>query len=323
MNSYPNPFILERADPYITKGNDGYYYFTASYPAYYSVEKGYDRIILRRSNTVKGLREAKEYTIWKAHNSGEMSRHIWAPEIHFISGSWYIFFAAGEKENIWNIRPFVLRCKGNDPISDEWEEMGKMQATKEDSVSFQGFSLDMTYFEHNSKHYVIWAQIIENSSLFIAQIDPKEPWKLISMPTLLTKPQYPWEMVVHKVNEGASVLKTENKVYVFFSASGTGSEYCMGMLCAENNSDLLDQNSWVKMSEPVFETKDVPGESGPGHNSFVTDENGKLLLVYHARPFEHTEKNCGTFFEESLYDPCRHARIREVRFDKNGEPILK
>ena len=29
---YPNPFILERADPYIVKGSDNYYYFTASYP---------------------------------------------------------------------------------------------------------------------------------------------------------------------------------------------------------------------------------------------------------------------------------------------------
>ena len=29
---YQNPFIEERADPYITKGPDGFYYFTASYP---------------------------------------------------------------------------------------------------------------------------------------------------------------------------------------------------------------------------------------------------------------------------------------------------
>ena len=31
MTLYPNPFITERADPYITRGADGYYYFTASY----------------------------------------------------------------------------------------------------------------------------------------------------------------------------------------------------------------------------------------------------------------------------------------------------
>ena len=320
---YPNPFIVQRADPFITKGNDGFYYFTASYPAFYSVDEGYDRIILRRSKTVGGLSSAEEHTIWKAHEKGVMSKHIWAPEIHFIGGRWYVFFAAGEKENIWNIRPFVLRCKGSDPISDPWEEMGKMQASEGDNSSFSSFSLDMTYFEHNGKHYVIWAEIVGNSSLFMAEIDSSEPWKLVSKPILLSKPEYDWEKVVHKVNEGASVLKTDEKIYVFFSASGTGAEYCMGVLRAESNSDLMNSASWKKSKLPVLETKDLPGEAGPGHNSFVTDEEGKLLLVYHSRPESHLEKKCGTFFEESLYDPCRHARIREVYFDENNVPKIK
>ena len=175
MNTYPNPFIPERADPYITKGPDGYYYFTASYPAFYSVDKGYDRIILRRSKTVTGLREATEYTVWTAHNEGVMSKHIWAPEIHFIGGRWYIYFAAGEKENVWNIRPFVLRCKGSDPIEDGWEEMGRMGKLPEDKMSFENFSLDMTYFRHKGRHYVIWAQIEGDSSLFMAEINEEKP----------------------------------------------------------------------------------------------------------------------------------------------------
>ena len=323
MNTYPNPFIPERADPYIVKGPDGYYYFTASYPAFYSVDKGYDRIILRRSKTVMGLRDAKEHTVWTAHTEGVMSKHIWAPEIHFIGGKWYIYFAAGEKENVWNIRPFVLRCKGNDPINDEWEEMGRMGKTEGDRMSFESFSLDMTYFEHNGKHYVIWAQSEGDSSLFMAEIRAERPWEITTHPILLTKPEYDWEKVVFRVNEGASVLKTEDKVYVFFSASGTGSEYCMGMLYADSDADLMKKESWTKVAEPVLQTEDLEGESGPGHNSFTVDEEGRLLLVYHARPMSHTEKKCGTYFEESLYDPCRHARIKEVKFDENGVPCLK
>ena len=65
MADYINPFIPERADPYITKGDDGYFYFTASYPAFGDAEHGYDRIILRRSKTVAGLNTAEEKTIWK------------------------------------------------------------------------------------------------------------------------------------------------------------------------------------------------------------------------------------------------------------------
>lgn len=320
--TYPNPFIVERADPFITHGADSHYYFTASYPAFGSVDKGYDRIILRRSESVSGLREAKEYTIWTAHKSGNMAKHIWAPEIHNILGKWYIFFAAGDSDNIWNIRPYVLFCDG-DPINDEWKELGKMQASNGDNVSFSSFSLDMTYFEHKGKHYLIWAEIIGDSSLFMAEIDPKEPNKLITKPIMLTKPEYDWEKIKHRVNEGASVLKSGGKVYVFFSASGTGAEYCIGQLCADEDSELMDISSWTKLPYPVLRTEDLVGEAGPGHNSFTTDENGDILLVYHSRPASHLEGECGTYCEESLYDPCRHTRIKKISFDEKGTPILK
>ena len=254
--NYTNPFIPQRADPYVVKGPDGKYYFTASYPAFMNVDAGYDRVILRRSETVIGLAEAEEITIWKAHNEGVMSKHIWAPEIHYIAGKWYVFFAAGEKENVWNIRPFVLMCKGQDPINDEWVEMGKMQATEDDDHSFTEFSLDMTYFENKGKHYLVWAEKLGDSSLFMAEINPQEPWKLTSKPILLTKPEYDWEKVRFAVNEGPAVLKTEDKVYVFFSASGTGEEYCMGKVFADRNSDLMNINNWTKSPEPALQTSD-------------------------------------------------------------------
>lgn len=318
---YANPFINERADPYIVDGEDGYYYFTASYPAYGSVDKGYDRIILRRSNTVGGLASAEEKTIWKAHSSGILSKHIWAPEMHKIGGAWYMFFAAGASDNIWAIRPYVLKCDG-DPYNGNWTECGQMQASSGDTESFRGFSLDMTYFENNGKHYVIWAEIKGDSSLFMAEINPSEPWKLISKPIMLTKPEYNWELVNNRVNEGAAVLKTDNKVYVFFSASGTGSEYCVGRMEADINADLMNINSWKKLSYPVLQTADLSGQSGPGHNCFVKDEKGNLLIVYHARPSSHSDQKCGTYNKDPLYDPCRHTRIKRVAFDGNGDPVI-
>lgn len=321
-SSYSDPFFKERADPYIVKDNSsGYYYFTSSYPAYGSAEKGYDKIVLRRSQTVSGLADSEEKTIWKAHESGKMARHIWAPEMHCIKGTWYMYFAAGDSDNVWNIRPYVLKCSG-DPYTGTWTECGQMQASNGDTSSFQGFSLDMTYFENNGKHYVIWAEIKGDSSLFMAQIDPDEPYKLISSPILLTKPEYNWEKVNNRVNEGASVLKTDSKIYIFFSASGTGSEYCVGRLEADINADLMNTSSWIKLDKPVLKTADLYNQAGPGHNSFVTDENGDLLLVYHARPSSHSYKECGTYSSDPLYDPCRHTRIKRVFFDNDGTPVI-
>ena len=320
-DTYASPFIEERADPYIVDGEDGYYYFTASYPAYGSVDKGYDRIILRRSNTVAGLASAEEKTIWNAHPSGILAKHIWAPELHKIGGSWYMFFAAGASDNIWAIRPYVLKCDG-DPYTGSWTELGQMQASAGDSESFRSFSLDMTYFENNGKHYVIWAEIKGDSSLFMAEIDPAAPNKLISQPILLTKPEYAWELVNNRVNEGPAVLKANGKVYVFFSASGTGSEYCVGRLEADADADLMDVKSWKKLDHPVLSTGNLQGESGPGHNSFVTDEHGDLLIVYHARPSTHAYQACGTYNKDPLYDPCRHTHIRRVLFDADGAPVI-
>jgi GH43 family beta-xylosidase len=318
---YANPFISERADPYIVSDGNGRYYFTASYPAYGSADKGYDRIILRRSTTVAGLAKAEEKTIWKAHSNGIMSRHIWAPEMHYIGGKWYIFFAAGTTENVWAIRPYVLECDG-DPYTGNWKECGQMQASSGDTESFAGFSLDMTYYEHNGKHYVVWAEINGDSSLFMAEIDPSAPYRLISKPILLTKPEYNWEKVNNRVNEGPAVLQTNGKVYIFFSASGTGSEYCVGRLEADADSDLMNVSNWRKLSTPVLETRNLNGESGPGHNCFVTDENGDLLIVYHARPASHSSGECGTYNKDPLYDPCRHTRVKQVTFAADGTPLI-
>ncbi|MGN0485722.1 MAG: family 43 glycosylhydrolase [Acutalibacteraceae bacterium] len=323
MADYQNPFITCRADPYILRAPDDQFYFTASYPAVGSAENGYDRIILRTAKTVAELASAEEHTVWQAHSDGAMARHIWAPELHLIGGKWYIFFAAADKEDIWHIRPYVLRCCGEDPVRDQWEEMGMMRACADDPISFTNFSLDMTYFSHRGEHFLIWAQILNDSSLFMARIDPEKPWQLKEKPILLSKPEYDWEKVVHRVNEGPSVLKTDKKVYIFFSASGTGAEYCIGRLSADADADLMNPESWHKEKEPVLSTSDLEGEAGPGHNSFVTDENGDLLLIYHARPASHLQGQCGTYCKESLYDPCRHTRIKKVSFDENDVPILK
>ena len=78
---YNEPWIMQRADPFICRQGNGKYYFTASVPAY-------DRIVLRRADTLAGIADAEEVTIWQKHASGIMSEHIWAPEVHYIDGMW-------------------------------------------------------------------------------------------------------------------------------------------------------------------------------------------------------------------------------------------
>lgn len=307
---YNKPLISKRADPYVYKHTDGMYYFTASVPEY-------DRIVLRRAKTMKGLAEAEEVTVWEKHESGPMSVHIWAPEIHFIKGAWYIYYAAGDIDDIWAIRPYVLVCDSVDPMQGSFRELGMMQAAENDLFSFQDFSLDMTVFEYMQEWYCVWAEKVNTgkkiSNLYIAKMET--PWKLATEQVLLTTPDYDWERVGFWVNEGAAFLQHGNRVFITYSASATGSCYCIGLLSAEYGANLLDPASWTKGREPVLKTDEVKGLYGPGHNSFVKSEDGeKDLVIYHARQYEEIEG-------DPLYDPNRHTYCLQIEW-KDEMPVF-
>lgn len=307
---YNEPWIIQRADPYVYKHTDGWYYFTASIPRY-------DGIILRRAKSLADLPEAEEVMIWKKHDEGIMSEHIWAPELHYLDGSWYLYFAAGEKDRIWDIRPYILECKDENPLTGTWVEKGKIQSAEEDTFSFEGFSLDATILENKGRRYYIWAEKVgvgtQISNLYIAEMET--PLKLKTVQVLLTTPDYDWERQGFWVNEGPAVLKNQGRIYLTYSASETGVVYCMGMLSADENADLLDPSSWKKERYPVLQSCEDRGIYGPGHNSFTVDEDGEPIMVYHAR----TEKE---IVGNPLYNPNRHAMLMKIRFGEDGAPIF-
>ena len=202
----------------------------------------------------------------------------------------------------------MLECLGNDPVTDLWVERGKVIGA--DPFSFQDFSLDMTVFEHKDDLYCVWAEKVsvgkKISNLYIARM--KSPWELDSQQVLLSSPDYSWERVDFWVNEGAAVLFHGDKIYMTYSASATGACYCMGLLSADADSDLLDPQSWKKEREPVMETMEEAGLYGPGHNSFTQTEDGREIMVYHARQYDE-------IVGDPLYDPNRHAYLAEVKWD--------
>lgn len=306
-----NIWIAQRADPYVYKHSDGTYYFTASLPAY-------DRIMLRRARELEALAQAEETVIWEKHKEGVMGEHIWAPELHYLMGKWYIYFAAGDAEDKWRIRPYVLECTGQDPINDPWEEKGVMRCADEDEFSFRSFSLDATVFENQGKYYYVWAEktgvgkMISN--LYIARLE--SPTKLKTVQVLLTTPDYDWERRGFWVNEGPAVVKHGGRIYLTYSASDTGINYCMGMLSVDEKADMLDPACWQKKRYPVLQSDEERGIFGPGHNSFTVDEEGNPVLVFHAR----TERE---ITGDPLYNPNRHAMLMRFAWSADGEPVFR
>ena len=67
---------------------------------------------------------------------------------------------------------------------------------------------------------------------------------------LLSKPEFPWEQVRYWVNEGPTVLHRNGRLFLTYSAAGTGAEYCLGLLTADENADLLEELAEHRLCEP-------------------------------------------------------------------------
>jgi GH43 family beta-xylosidase len=295
-----NPIVRQRADPHVSRDSAGRYYLAATVPEY-------DRIELRAASTIGALGAATPLVVWRKHETGAMGSHIWAPELHRIDGKWYIYFAAGRADSVWNIRIYALENASPDPLRGAWVEKGQVH------TGWESFALDATTFVHRGRRFLVWAQkdpaIRGNSNVYIA---PMRDATTLSGPAVrLSKPELPWEIVGYWVNEGPAVLFRHGRVFLTYSASATDANYCMGMLVASDTSDLLDPRSWTKSEQPVFRSSAATGQWGPGHNSFTVDASGADVMVYHARSYRDIAG-------DPLHDPNRHTRAQYVRWRADG-----
>jgi len=300
-----NPLVRQRADAQVFLHTDGYYYMTGSVPEY-------DRLVLRRSRTLAGLSTANERVLWRHEKTGPMSGFLWAPELHLIDGRWIMYFAAGPSgggEDVFRIRTFAVVCDGPDAMTGTWTVLGQL------TTPWDSFTLDSTSFVHRGTRYLAWAQrepgIETNSNLYLAPL--ATPLTLAAKPARLAVPTLDWETRGFKVAEAPALLARNGKLFMTYSASATDARYCMGMLTARDDADIMDPAAWTKSPQPVFKSSPAHKVFGPGHNSFTVDERGRDILVYHARDYEAIKG-------DPLFDPNRHTRVQRFRYKPDGTP---
>ncbi len=300
-----NPLVRQRADAQVFLHTDGYYYMTGSVPEY-------DRLVLRRSRTLAGLSTANERVLWRHEKTGPMSGFLWAPELHLIDGRWIMYFAAGPSgggEDVFRIRTFAVVCDGPDAMTGTWTVLGQL------TTPWDSFTLDSTSFVHHGTRYLAWAQrepgIETNSNLYLAPL--ATPLTLAAKPARLAVPTLDWEIRGFKVAEAPALLARNGKLFMTYSASATDARYCMGMLTARDDADIMDPSAWTKSPQPVFKSSPAHKVFGPGHNSFTVDERGRDILVYHARDYEAIKG-------DPLFDPNRHTRVQRFTYKPDGTP---
>ncbi|WP_044481839.1 family 43 glycosylhydrolase [Paenibacillus antibioticophila] len=301
------PIAMNRADPCIAQW-EGTYYFVATNDA-----DGNHSISIREADSISGLVAAEETKILDTEMHDHLKRFLWAPELHGIGGDLYIFLA-GSSGEFGDIQSHVMRLKkgGNPTAAGDWDTPVRVVRRDGSPLCLTGITLDMTVLERKGRLYVLWAQreLVPHdlgSWIYIAEADVREPWKLKSAPVLLSKPDYGWANNQTFVEEGPFALTTDRNIFVTISGALVDATYCVGLLSADSDANLLDPNSWTKGNYPLLASGSVPGEYGPGHNSYVKDEDGTIWSVYHARP--------------GIGQP-RCSGLRRVHFDIDGEPML-
>ena len=275
--TFTNP-VWDGADPWMIKHGDDYVYCLSSN----------NSIIVSKSKYMTQMGELKN--IWRSPAIGWNNNCIWAPEIHFVSGHWYVYYAAGESGPPFiHQRTGVLRSKTDDVFSD-YEDMGMLYTgDTPDELESNVWAIDMTILEHKDKLYAIWSGWLQQQTtdatpqhLYIQEME--NPYTLKGKRVLLSSPEKSWETGgLLNLNEGTEILKNADQVLVIYSCCESWlKEYRQGMLQLKDvDGDLLDPLNWSKKG-PVFQGNDFV--YGVGHCSFVKSPDGtEDWIIYHSK----------------------------------------
>ncbi len=303
------PVAFNRADPCVAIWK-GKYYFIATNDA-----DGNHTLYIREADTLAQLTDAEEILLLDSQTYEGIGGLLWAPEFHEINGRLYIFHAATPGEFFWEESHIMeLREGGNPANRADWSAPRRVVRRDGTDICEAGkeITLDMTCFEWENDYYVVWSQRQFlpkdlGAWLYIAKLNPQEPWKLLTDPVVLSKPDYGWANNHTFVDEGPFALIRGNTLYLTFSSAAVDTSYVVGFLRIEKGMDLLRRENWTKTNYPILTSRSVEGEFGTGHNAYVIDEEGTVWNTYHARPGVKGVRSSG---------------IRRVHFDIDGAPVL-
>jgi len=303
--TFINPLLPSGADPYCFY-KDGYYYYTHTTGR---------NLVLWKAKNISELRTAEKKVIWTPPKTGPYSKELWAPEVMFLRGKWYAYFAADDGKNN-NHRMYVLENASADPMEGEWVFKGQITDVT------NKWAIDGDVIEHKGKLYMIWSgwegDVNGKQEIYIAKL--KNPWTVDGPRVKVSSPEFKWELygdlnepnLKHvDVNEGPQFLVHKDKIFIVYSASGCWTDfYALGLLTASAGSDLLDPASWKKSAEPVFRKSAENGVYAPGHNSFFKSPDGKEdWILYHAN--DKPGQGCGGF---------RSPRAQQFSWNADGTP---
>lgn len=308
--NFQNPLIdASRADPYVAE-KDGYYYFMYT--------RG-NNIGLRKTSTISLVSNAPETVVWTPPAGTAYASNIWAPELHFLSGKWYIYFAAEDGAGDSH-RMYVLENANADPMTGTWTFKGKI------TDSSDQWAIDGSILTIGSANYFVWSgweNIASKYKQYIYLAAMSDPWTISGPRVKISSPTHDWEkhepsFIGAGVNEGPIMLQKDagSPVFIIYSASRYSSDnYCLAQIQLKSGGNPTVAADWINKKQ-VFVRNDANGVYGPGHNGFFrssyTDPNGvstnENWFIYHARSAPNAPNG------------ARTARMQKLSWNADGSP---
>ena len=251
-------------DPYLV-------YYQGNY--YLTTTQG-DAIRIWKAPTLGGLKTARPTLVWQDSDPSR-STGMWAAEFHLLSNHWYMYYTATSSDHDDDHhRMHVLESAGTDPLGPYHYKARLVNPTNDH------YAIDGTVFTNaaDGALYFVWAAR-PGHVLYIARM--ANPWTLSGNGVYIPADGFGCD----KVREAPAILQRNGRVFLIYSACDTGTpDYKLGMLIADEKSNLLDPHSWKQYPRPVFERSDANGVFGPGHNGFFQSPDGKEdWIVYHGK----------------------------------------
>lgn len=88
------------SDPFLTYAGDGYYYLLTT---------TWTDVAISRAPTLAALKDAPETRTVFSTTTASLCCNVWAPEVHYLDGTWYLYFTAGEASSLDGQRLHVLK----------------------------------------------------------------------------------------------------------------------------------------------------------------------------------------------------------------------
>jgi GH43 family beta-xylosidase len=248
-----------------------------------------NRIEIWRSSSMENFSGAQKVVVWQPGEGTEWSVDIWAPELHYIGGVWYIYTAAAQpgKGNASH-RTLVLHSQDPDPMkASAWQFLGPLKGLPDH------FHIDATVFSPRPHElyccYSGWPlgddSDLEQVLFLVKLASPEQA--IPETLRVISKPELPWERADggrHGINEGPTWVSTPSFQGIVYSANGSWThEYKLALLQL-TGQDLLNPKSWTKRQHPLLISDLKAGPPfGPGHASFVASpyNMNELFCVYH------------------------------------------